>query len=697
MLSRGDPTEGTIARVTPLADGDTVYVGGVELTGSTSNPAYATTDTSGNVSSGGNESNYNIKWDGSTLTLNNATITGMLSSSTQYNTVGIYACRSSGDVSLKIELQGENTITSDGYGIYVSSNSNGSASLTISGEEDGNLTASGVGGSGIQVLSSSGDAALTIQNTDVTADGGTYGNGVTVQAGSANNQGHTATLTVNGGSLTASGDAGIEFNAGGDYNGITTTLSVSNNALVDTRDSSIVVSGNNSETGGLTPTGDGIVFNCDKGTVYGDVTLQEDLTIGEGESLTLDDGASLDANGHNVIVDGGTLNESIKNSLGNSVKYTPTITTSSLPNGTAGAAYSQTLTATGTEPITWSLAEGSSLPNGLTLSSDCMISGMPAAEGKSTFTVKAANDFGSDSREFTLSIDKPVVIPVTGVKLDKTSLTLQETGSDTLTVTVEPDNATNKDVNWSSDNKSVATVDANGNVTAVGVGTATITLTTEDGGFTADCEVTVTHGPLTHVPEKAPTCTAEGNTKYWTCEICKKHFSDAKGKTEIALEDTVIPATGHSYGEPVWSWSEDGKSCTATFTCANDASHVDALAATMTSKVKTSSTCTETGVTEYSASVSFNGSTYTDIKEVADIPASGHHYVEGKCSVCGAIETTATVPDADNSQEGMDNTAASNKALPETSDSTLPLAVVALILGIGAITGIVIALRNMRR
>lgn len=48
--------------------------------------------------------------------------------------------------------------------------------------------------------------------------------------------------------------------------------------------------------------------------MYGDVTLQEDLTIGEGESLTLDDGASLDANGHNVIVDGGTLDESIKNS-----------------------------------------------------------------------------------------------------------------------------------------------------------------------------------------------------------------------------------------------------------------------------------------------------------------------------------------------------------------------------------------------
>lgn len=70
MLSGGGPTEGTIARVTPLADGGTVYVGGVELTGSAESPVYATTDDSGN------ESNYNIKWDGSTLTLKNAYING---------------------------------------------------------------------------------------------------------------------------------------------------------------------------------------------------------------------------------------------------------------------------------------------------------------------------------------------------------------------------------------------------------------------------------------------------------------------------------------------------------------------------------------------------------------------------------------------------------------------------------------------
>ncbi|MEE1253465.1 MAG: InlB B-repeat-containing protein [Paludibacteraceae bacterium] len=80
--------------------------------------------------------------------------------------------------------------------------------------------------------------------------------------------------------------------------------------------------------------------------------------------------------------------------------------------------------------------------------------------------------------------------PVTGVSLNKTSTTLEIGGTETLTATIEPNNATNKNVTWSSSNTSVATVQ-NGVVTAVAAGTANITVTTEDGNKTATCAVTV--------------------------------------------------------------------------------------------------------------------------------------------------------------------------------------------------------------
>ena len=82
-------------------------------------------------------------------------------------------------------------------------------------------------------------------------------------------------------------------------------------------------------------------------------------------------------------------------------------------------------------------------------------------------------------------------VPVTGVTLNKTSLTLNKGASETLTATVSPSNATNKSVTWSSSNTSVATVDSNGKVTAVSAGSTTVTVKTNDGGKTATCAVTV--------------------------------------------------------------------------------------------------------------------------------------------------------------------------------------------------------------
>ena len=478
------------------ADGDTVYVGGVALTCSTGSPAYATTDTSGNVSSDGSESNYNIKWDGSTLTLNGAKIKGADSSESLSATVGIYAFNSSGDVSLNIALKGVNEIFESSNGIWVYSSSSstnaGNATLTIEGE--GSLNASG-GTNGIQVQSNSGNAALTIRNADVTAENSIYsGDGVTVRAGSSS----SASLSVDGGSLTATGTgvgSGINFLFGSGVSGSgMPSLTVSGNAMVKASGGEGGISDNSSadiQIGVGDNSSGGIVFDGNKGTVYGSVTLQEDLTIGEGESLTLDDGANLDAGGHNVIVDGGTVDDSIKTSLGESVKYPPTITTNSLPGGTVGTDYSQPLTADGSGTITWSLAEGSSLPDGLNLSSDGTITGTPTAQGESTFTVKATNDYGSNSKSLSITIGTQTNVPVTGVSLNTSTLNLVENETDTLTATVEPSNATNKDVTWESSNTSVATVDASGLVTAVSAGTATITVTTVDQSKTATCEVTV--------------------------------------------------------------------------------------------------------------------------------------------------------------------------------------------------------------
>ena len=91
------------------------------------------------------------------------------------------------------------------------------------------------------------------------------------------------------------------------------------------------------------------------------------------------------------------------------------------------------------------------------------------------------------------SCEKPGqdAIKVEGVSLNVTSIELAEGNQTTLTATVNPSNATNKNVSWTSSDNAVATV-ANGKVTAVKAGTATITVKTEDGNKTATCTVTVT-------------------------------------------------------------------------------------------------------------------------------------------------------------------------------------------------------------
>ena len=471
--------------------GQVLYVGGVQI----SSTGYWTTDSDGNViasTAGETPTDNYIHYDAenNVLTLHDATIkkgldyNTSIEGGTYINGSAIGVFNQSGNAELTISLVGTNTIANVGKGIFVlaSSASTGSSNLTIQG--DGSLNAS-ASQTGIWVQSNSNNAALCVENAEVTASAdGAVKNGVLVQA----KDGSDVSLTVNGGSLTASVNANICFQFGSGVSGSgTPTVTVSNNAIVranggiaNNSSTSIQYGTGNEENGG-------IVFDGSAGTVYGKVELQEDLEIGEGETLTIGDGASLNTGSHEVIVNGGTLTGGDK--IEGTVKYAPAITTESLPEGTVGTAYNQLLGATGSETITWSLAIGT-LPTGLKLSDDGKITGTPATEGSSTFTVKAENSAGSATQEYTLKINPTPTVSVTGVKLNQSELSLFTGGSETLTATVEPSNATNKAVTWKSSDDTIATV-TNGIVTAVKEGTATITVTTDDGGKTATCEVTV--------------------------------------------------------------------------------------------------------------------------------------------------------------------------------------------------------------
>ena len=478
--------------VTALAaapSGQVIYVGNVNVTSG----GYWTTDNNGNVTAftgeGTPADNYICyDKDSNTLTLHNATIkvSVPLDTSSYLAGAAIGVLNQSGDAELTITLEGTNTIANVTIGIYmlaVSESTTSSSSLTITG--DGSLNAS-ASQRGISVQSNSSDAALKIENAKVTATivDSYGGNGVLVQS----KEDSSASLTVNGGSLTATGKdanyAGIYLLFGSGVSGSgTPTVTVSGNAIVranggigNNSTADITIGTDSSSNNG------GIVFDGTEGTVYGNVELQEDLEIGEGESLTIGQDASLNTGSHEVIVNGGTLN------------------------------------------------------------------GTPTGD---------------------------VVYKVTDVTLNETKLSLMEDATAQLTATVLPENATNPAVTWSSDNPDVATVE-NGTVTALKAGTAKITVTTEDGGKTATCEVTVTaktyglkaepsalnFGSVTEgyaaAPEaKTVTVTNTGNqTVTLTQPISNYYTIGMLSKSELAPNDTATFTVQPKAGFPVGNYHE---------------------------------------------------------------------------------------------------------------------------------------------
>lgn len=133
-------------------------------------------------------------------------------------------------------------------------------------------------------------------------------------------------------------------------------------------------------------------------------------------------------------------------------------------------------------------------------------------------------------------------VSVTGVSVSPTNMTLEVGKTSTITATVSPDNATNKNVNWTSSNTSVATV-SDGVVTAVAEGNATITATTVSGGYTASCTVKVVG--------KYPEGTFVNDVKVlsYTWKLIVALGNRENGLVSVQFSNTDAEATGVTYND----------------------------------------------------------------------------------------------------------------------------------------------------
>ena len=325
-------------------------------------------------------------------------------------------------------------------------------------------------------------------------------------------------------------------------------------------------------------------------------------------------------------------------------------------------------------------------------------------QSKLTVKYNKYNEFGDYSEE---SVD------YTSTSDTNAKFVMRHNGTAYPSVTVTPDG----DITWKSSDKSVATAASSGEIRAYNLGTTTITATSPNGAYVTfdveivpnftwngtscvadyayagngssswdyynqDCDVTskvtkpatcshtgetvytasITVGGKTYTDTKTvetpktethswnkgeittqPTCTKNG-VKTYTCTECR------------ATKTESVPATGHTYGEPKFKWSNDKTSCTASVSCkAGD--DTQTANCKVSSKVTTEATCAKEGVRTYTATVTLNGKDYTDTKTEKIAKTENHSWDEGKittpptdtregvktytCTVCGKTKTEA--------------------------------------------------------
>lgn len=246
--------------------------------------------------------------------------------------------------------------------------------------------------------------------------------------------------------------------------------------------------------------------------------------------------------------------------------------------------------------------------------------------GTTTITATATDGSGvTASCEVTVNIN----YPVQGISLNHDAKTFTKAGETLqLTATIYPDSATNKTVTWKSSDKTVATVDESGEVTAVGNGTANITATTEDGNYTATCKVTVEIPELTLSLDKTElTLTQTEEQQKLTATV-----SDPEEKVTWLSSDPFVATvardgtvTAIANGTAIITASAGDKtvSCTVKVALTDTPAHTHVWSKSWDANV----------FYHYRRCQNRETCNFTSLEKQAGF--NSHTFVNGKCSVCG--------------------------------------------------------------
>lgn len=317
-------------------------------------------------------------------------------------------------------------------GSFFGSNVNTSPEATVSISGSGSSKVYTVNMNGFS-FTTTAETAMHVPNNTVFALTGTSSVTSTYNSTSA------CTGLVSGGSISVSGTGTLNITSGAVTVNASTGVLLANGGLTVSGNAKVNVTGNPAAVnsygilGNLTINGGEFTAIGKNGAIYPAYTVPRGYKY-YVNTTTTPSTTELISDGTAVI---GTAYQYAK--IVYALPVAPTVTTTSLPGGAVGSAYSQTLAADGTPAITWTVDSGS-LPDGLNLSAAGVISGTPTTAGTFNFTVKAANLDGGNTKALSIVVAPPIVPPaVTTTSLPGGNIgaaynqTLAATGDPTIT------------------------------------------------------------------------------------------------------------------------------------------------------------------------------------------------------------------------------------------------------------------------